>query len=44
MQQQLFAVPAQIPDDIARMAHEQKLGAPQAESLWRSYHPQTIKA
>ena len=31
MQRQLFAMPAQIPDDIARMAHEQKLGAPQAD-------------
>lgn len=27
--QQLVATPAQIPDDIARLAHEQKLGTPQ---------------
>ncbi len=31
MQQQLLATPAQIPDDIARLAHEQKLGTPQGK-------------
>lgn len=31
MQQQLLATPTQIPDDIARLAHEQKLGEPRSE-------------
>lgn len=30
MQQQLSQMTTQIPDDIARLAHEQQLGAPQA--------------
>lgn len=46
MQQQLFATPVQIPDDIARLAHEQKLGTPQGDYNilklargWRWFNP-----